>query len=401
MNTIYLDHAATTPLDPRVKAVVDRLYEESFGNPSSFHTLGLRAKHALNDARAAIAKILGAKAEEIIFTSGGTESVNLALKGVARAAGRAGKGRHIITSAIEHPAVLESCKALVREGFEISYLEVDRHGIVAPESLKKAIRADTVLISIMYANNEIGTIEPIKELAAVARSHGIPFHTDACQAAPYLELDVNTLGVDLMTINSSKCYGPKGVGALFVRSGVELEPIIHGGGQEFGFRSGTENVPGIVGFAKALELCQAERIAESKRLAGLRDKLISGIVERIPKSFLNGHPTQRLPNNVNITILDVEGESLVLHLNELGICASTGSACSSHKLEPSHVITALGLPHEASHGSLRFTLGRETTDIDIERVLSVLPGIVEALREISPVRLDPAKVLGVEHAKAS
>ncbi|MEM4368960.1 MAG: IscS subfamily cysteine desulfurase, partial [Candidatus Woesearchaeota archaeon] len=370
---IYLDHAATTYTRPEVKEAMLPYFDENFGNPGSFNSFGLAASTAVANARLSVAKILNCNPREVVFTGSGTESINLAIKGVARA--MKNKGRHIITSKIEHHAVLSTCEYLEKEeGFEVTYLDVDRYGMVLPEVLEKAIRDDTILVSIMYANNEIGTINPIKELATVAKAHNVYFHTDACQAAGFLELDVQALGVDLLSINGSKIYAPKGIGALFVRQGVPIKPIIHGGGQEFGLRSGTENVPYIVGFSKALELAQAERKSESARLSKLRDKLINGILTSIPKSFLNGHPIQRLPNNANITILDVEGEAMLLMLNEHGICASTGSACTSQKLEPSHVILGIGLPYEAAHGSLRFTLGLKTTETDIDKVLEVLPG---------------------------
>ncbi|MEK6969297.1 MAG: cysteine desulfurase family protein [Nanoarchaeota archaeon] len=396
---IYLDHAATTYVREEVKAAMDRYFCEEFGNPGSFHTLGLKAKEAVAEARNTVKQLINAnKPEEIIFTGSGTESINLAIQGIARANKTLGK--HIITSKIEHEAVLETCKYLQQhEGFEITYLDVDKYGVISPEELKKAIRNDTILISIMYANNEIGTIQSIIELVKIAKEisqkqeHPLIFHTDACQAGGVLDIDVNKLGVDLMTINSSKIYGPKGVGMLYVKSGTKIHPLIHGGGQENRLRSGTENVAGIVGFATALELAQAEKEQENKRLTELRNKLIKTLTEKIPKTFLNGHPTERLPNNVNITFLDVEGESMMLYLNEYGVCASTGSACTSYSLDPSHVILALGLPYEAAHGTLRFTLGKRTTEEDIDKILQVLPGIVESLRKISPVNLTVEEVL--------
>jgi cysteine desulfurase len=390
---IYLDHSATTYLDPRVKKEMDKYFCEEYGNPGSFNTIGLRAKEAVDDARETIANILRAtKPEEIIFTSGGTESINLAIKGVMRA--NKEKGKHIITTTIEHHAVLDTCEYLERhEGYEITYLEVDRYGLIDPKDVEKAIRKDTVLISIMYANNEIGTIQPVAEIGAIARKHKVLFHTDACQAGGSEELDVNKLNVDLLTINGSKLYGPKGVGILYIKRGIKILPIIHGGGQERGLRSGTENVPGIVGFAKALELTQKEKVKENKRLIGLRDKMIKDLTEKIPKTFLNGHPTKRLPNNVNVTILDIEGEAIMLYMNQYGICASSGSACTSKTLDASHVITAIGLPYEAAHGSIRFSLGKQTTEKDIAEVIKVLPDIVKHLRSISPVNLDLKEVL--------
>lgn len=388
---IYLDHAATTYVDERVKKAMDPYFNEIFGNPGSFHTIGLRAKEAMERSRNTVAKILGAADKEIIFTGSGTESINMAIKGVARA--HKNKGKHIITQKTEHHAVLDTCEYLENEeGFKITYLDVDRFGVIDLKQLETSITKETILITIMYANNEIGTIQPIKQIAEMAKKHKVLFHTDACQAAGYLDIDVKNLGVDLMTINGSKVYGPKGVGILFIRSGVLIHPLIHGGGQEFGKRSGTENVSYIVGIAKALELAQQERKSEVARLTKLRDKLIKGLL-KIPKTLLNGHPKDRLPNNVNITFLDVEGEAILLYLDREGICASSGSACTSHSLDPSHVIIATGLPYEAAHGSIRFSLGKKTTDKDIDTVLNVMPGIVKRLRQLSPVKLNKRDVL--------
>jgi len=382
MKKIYLDHAATTYVDERVFEEMKPYFMEKYGNPSSFHSLGLEAKDAVDNARKKVASLINADAKEIIFTGSGTESVNLAIKGVAFSL--KDKGKHIITSKIEHPAVLNTCKYLEKQGFRISYLPVDKYGIVKLSALEKVIDNDTILVSIMYANNEIGTIQPIEEIAKICHKHGIIFHTDACQAAGLLEIDVKKLDVDLMSMNGSKIYAPKGVGCLYVRKGVKLEPLIYGGGHEFGLRSGTENVPYIVGFAKALEIAQAEKEKESKRLEKLRDMLIQGLM-KIPGTYLNGHPKKRLPNNVNISFDAVEGEAILLHLNENGICASTGSACSSHSLEPSHVLKALGLPYEIIHGSIRFSLGKKTTEQDIEYVIKVMTKIIEELRSISPL----------------
>lgn len=392
MKEIYLDHAATTFVDSRVKTVMDKYWTEEFGNPGSFHTAGLRALRALNAARATVAKVMNCIPEEVIFTGSGTESINTAIKGVFRA--NKAQGKHIITSTVEHHAVLETCEYLQKhEGAEITYVPVDRYGQMSPEQLEKAIRPDTVLISIMYANNEVGTINHIAELAAVAKKHRVLFHTDACQAGGVLDIDVKKLGIDLMSINGSKIYAPKGVGVLYLRRGVQIHPLIHGGGQEFRMRSGTENVPCIIGFATALELAHQEREAENARLTKLRDKLVASILSTVPKTFLNGHPTERLPNNANITFMDIEGEALLLYMNEHGICASTGSACTSKSLDPSHVILALGLPYEASHGSIRFTLGKNTTEAGIDKVIEVLPGIVQKLRHLSPVNLKMEDVL--------
>lgn len=398
MKEIYLDHAATTHVDARVKQAMDKYWTEEFGNPGSFHTAGLRALRTLNAARLSVAKIMNCAPEELVFTGSGTESINTAIKGVFRAAkANNPTKKHIIASSIEHHAVLETCEYLQKyEGAEVTIVPVDKYGQVQPETLEAAIKPETVLISIMYANNEIGTINRIAELAAIAKKHRVLFHTDACQAGGVLEMDVKKLGVDLLSVNGSKIYAPKGVGALFVRRGVLIHPLIHGGGQENRLRSGTENVPLIVGFAKALELAQEERAAENARLTLLRDKLVAGVVQSVPKTFLNGHPTERLPNSANISFMDIEGEALLLMMNEHGICASTGSACTSKSLDPSHVILALGLPYEASHGSIRFTLGKFTTEADIDKVLEVLPGIVKILRNLSPVNINMEDVLPQE-----
>ena len=384
---IYLDNSATTYVDPAVMKEMETYFSRDYANPGSFHDFGLRSKKAIDNARRSVATILGAKEREIIFTGSGTESINLAIKGFYRA--NREKGNHIITTKIEHHAVIDSCEYLEKhEGASVTYLGVDKDGLVSLKDLENAIRKDTILISVMYANNEIGTIQPVREIGELARKNKVAFHTDACQAGPFLELNADSLNADMLTLNGSKIYGPKGTGVLYVRSGITLHPIIHGGGQEFGMRSGTENVPGIVGFAKALEISQGMKDSESKRLIKLRDKLVKGITGKIPKTFLNGHPTKRLPNSANITILDIEGEALLLHLSRKGIYASTGSACTSQSLEPSHVITATGMPFEAAHGSLRFSLGRKTEEKDIDKVIEVLPGIVKELRDISPVKLD-------------
>ncbi|MFH1089723.1 MAG: cysteine desulfurase family protein [Candidatus Uhrbacteria bacterium] len=387
---IYLDHAATTPLDPRVFAVMKPWLSEKFGNPSSFHSSGKKAKDAIEVARVSISKILACRAEEIIFTSGGTESDNLAILGFARA--NSSVGKHLIISAIEHHAVLEAAKRLEKEGFEISYVQPTPEGIIELDAIKPLIRPDTILISIMLANNEIGTIQPISEignwLQKTRGSKQYPvFHTDACQAAGALELSVEKLHVDLLTINGSKIYGPKGTGALYIHHGLRLQPLQFGGAQERGLRPGTENVAGIIGLAIAFELAQKEKNKESERLTVLRDKLISEILKNIPKTQLNGHSKIRLPNNVNISFLDIEGEALLLYLDAQGICASTGSACASASLDPSHVILALGRSPEAAHGAMRFTLGHSTTEKDIDYVLKVLPPLVEKLRMFSAVRI--------------
>jgi cysteine desulfurase len=415
MKRIYLDHAATTYLDPRVKAAMEPYWEIYFGNASTIYKEGMEARNALLAARKKIASLIGANPDEIIFTNGGTESDNLAIFGVARLFRpnclfpsrlnpRAGSdadsenkqfgrfGRfHIITSKIEHHAVLNPCKVLEKEGFKVTYLNVNKDGIVDLKELEKSLNKDTILVSIMYANNEIGTIQPIKEIAKIIRDfkkkHGAGplFHTDAIQAAGYLDLNVGRLGVDLMSVNASKIYGPKGIGFLYIKRGVKLLPIIYGGGQERGLRSGTENVPGIIGLNKAFEIAQNTREKESRRLIALRDYLIKGILKKIPDSSLNGCLMPRLPNNVNVTIDGVEGESLVLYLDATGISCSTGSACTSFDLEPSHVITALGKSKEAGHCSVRFTLGRKTKKADIDYLLKVLPDIVKKLRNVSAI----------------
>ena len=388
MKEIYLDYAATTFVRPEVLKEMQPYFTKNFGNPGSLHNAGLKAKKAIDNARAKIAGIIGAKPEEIIFTGSGTESINLAIKGVARACKKAGKGNHIITSKIEHHAVLDSCKFLEEnEGFQVTCLPVDKFGIVNLQELEKAIRPETVLITVMYANNEIGTVQPVQEIAKIAGKHNVLFHTDACQAGYELNVNVQDLGVDLMTLNGSKIYGPKGVGMLYVRKGTPIEAVIHGGGQERNLRSGTENVSGIVGFAKALKICQKEKFKESKRLEKLRDYFIKELKKKIPDIVLNGHPTQRLPNNVNISILGIEGEAILLKLNEFEIFASSGSACTSQSLEPSHVILATGVPYEIAHGSLRFSFGITTTRKQLDYVLKVLPKIVKGLRQLSPVNL--------------
>jgi cysteine desulfurase len=393
MKPIYLDHAAATPLDPRVLAVMQPYFTEMPGNPGSFHTPGLRAKEAVTAARQTIAGLLNVREDEIIFTSGGTESDNLALVGTVRAHTKA--GNHVITSSIEHPAVLEVLQLLAkRQEIELTVLPVDEYGTVNPADVASALRADTILVSIMYANNEIGTIQPIADIGRVIlkwrkeQSSVYPyFHSDACQATGTLDLDVEKLHVDLLTLNASKIYGPRGIGALYVRRALKLEALIRGGGQEKNLRSGTENVPGIVGLAEALRLAQSEKETEIARLTPLRDRLVEGLLA-IPKTRLNGHPTNRLPNSVNVSFLDIEGEAAVLYLDAEGIYVSTGSACASLSLDPSHVILATGLSYEGAHGSMRFTLGRATTAKDIERVINVMPGIVERLRVMSPVNLD-------------
>jgi len=383
MRRIYLDHAATTPTHPEVLKAMLPYFTDAFGNPSSIYSYGQEARGAIEEARTKVAELIGARSEEIIFTGGGTEADNFALNGIIYA--NEHKGNHIITTPIEHHAVMEACKFLQRRGFRITYLPVDEYGLVDPQDVKKAITDKTILISVMHANNEVGTVEPIGEIGKIAKEAGIYFHTDAVQTVGHIPVNVDELRVDLLSISAHKLYGPKGVGALYVRKGIKLVSLIHGGEQEKRRRAGTENVPAIVGLGKAIELAGQAMNKEAERLSYLRDKLIKGLVERIDHIRLNGHPRRRLPNNVNVSVDFVEGESMLLNLDLEGICASTGSACSSASLEPSHVLLALGLPPEQAHGSLRFTLGRENNEEDIEQVLEVLPRIVAKLRAMSPL----------------
>jgi cysteine desulfurase len=383
MKRIYLDNAATTPTDKRVLEAMLPCFTEIYGNPSSLHAFGQDARHIMEESRDKIASFIGARPEEIVFTSGGTESNNSAIKGIAYA--RRDKGNHIITSKIEHHSILEPCRFLEKQGFEVTYLPVDKYGVVDPDEVNRAITDKTILISIMHANNEIGTIQPIREIGKMARDKGVYFHTDTVQTMGHLPVDVNDLNIDSLSASAHKLYGPKGVGILYVRKGVRISSFMHGGDQEKGRRASTHNVPGIVGFGKAIELAKQEMVAETVQLTSLRDDLIKGILTRIDHSFLNGHPDLRLPNNVNVSISYIEGESMLMNLDMEGIACSTGSACSSSSLEPSHVLRAIGLPHELAHGSLRFTLGRSTTKNNIEYVLEVLPAIVEKLRAMSPL----------------
>jgi len=398
MKRIYLDYAATTPVRPEVKKIMEEFQSKYFGNPSAIYFEGRQAKTALENGRKLIAEILKVKPQEIIFTNGGTESINLAIFGVSRRYKKLFKKPRLITSQIEHPSVLETMKQLKKEGFEIIYLPTDKSGTVITDELKNSLNRQTLLVSIMYANNEIGTIQPITTIAkiikdkkfSIANTQFPIFHTDGCQAAGFLEIRPKKLGVDLMSLNGSKIYGPKASGLLYIKNGVQLEPLIFGGGQENNLRSGTENVASWIGLAKALELAQKERGSETKKLIPLRDYLIKNILE-IPKSFLNGHSKNRLPNNVNVTILDIEGEAMVLQLDKCGISASTGSACHSKILRPSHVLTAIGLPREVIHGSLRLTLGRNTTKKDLDYAVKNIKQIVKELREISAVKISYEK----------
>lgn len=381
MRRIYFDHGATTPMDAEVLEAMKPYFSEKFGNPSSAHSFGDEAREALDKARKTIAKAVNAEPSEIIFTSGGTESDNMAIKETAFAKR---KGR-IITSTIEHPAVKNTCEFLAKMGFDIVYVDVDNEGIIDLEKLKKAMTGETILVTIMHANNEIGTIQPLEEIGKICRKKGVLFHADAVQSFGKIPIDVKKVCVDMMSLSAHKIYGPKGVGALFVRKGVNLGQLMHGGSQEFKKRAGTENVPGIVGFAKAAELAVKRMDEDEKRIKELRDMLIDGVLAKIPNSSLNGSRKKRLANNANVRFDFVEGESMLMHLDLKGIACSTGSACSSQSLQPSHVLKALGLRDEQSHGSLRFTLGRSTTKDDIEYLLQVLPPIVENLRKMSPL----------------
>ncbi|MBI4743250.1 MAG: cysteine desulfurase NifS [Actinobacteria bacterium] len=384
MRFVYLDHAATTPTDPEVVKEMLPCFTESFGNPSTLYKIGREAKKAITLARDKVAVAIGAKSEEIIFTSGGTESDNFALKGVAFANEQ--KGKHIITSSVEHHAVLETCKFLAKNGFEITYLPVDKYGIVDPEDVRKAVTDKTILVSVMQANNEVGTIEPIAETGKIVKEKGIYFHTDAVQAIGAVPVNVNDLNVDLLALSAHKFYGPKGVGALYIRKGTRMMSLINGGHQERRRRAGTENVPGIVGLGKAIELAVSKMEERSKQLTFLRDKLINGILDNIENVRLNGHPEKRLPNNANFSFEFVEGESMLLNLDLVGVAVSSGSACTSDTLEPSHVLSAMKVPIEIAHGSVRFTLGKNTTEEDIDYVLEVLPPIIKKLRQMSPLR---------------
>jgi len=384
MRRIYLDHSATTPVDLEVAALMMTYYTEKYGNPSSVHGFGREAKQALEEARRQVAELIGATPQEVTFTSGGTEADNLAILGTAEAMRK--KGKHLITSAIEHHAVLETCEYLEKNGFELTVIPVDSEGIVSVEDVRKAVRPDTILISVMHANNEVGAIQPIVEIGKLTKELGITFHVDAVQSLGKIPINVKEMNIDLLTVSSHKIYGPKGVGALYIRKGVRIVPLTHGGSQEKRRRSGTENTPGIIGFGKACELIGKRMAKEDEIQMKLRDKLMNGILERIKYVKVNGPlGEKRLPNNVNVSIRFVEGESLLLSLDMLGIAASSGSACTSGSLDPSHVLLAMGLVHEIAHGSLRFSLGRQNTEEEIDYVLEQLPKIVERLRMMSPL----------------
>lgn len=379
----YFDHAATTPIRPEVLEAMTEVLSSVYGNASSIYSVGREAKHLLDQARDQVARCIHADSAEIFFTSGGSESDNWAIKGVAKA--YAHKGKHIITTSIEHHAVLHTCQVLAKEGFEITYLPVDEYGIVSVEDLAKAIRPDTILVSIMTANNEIGSLQPVAEIGALCREKQVLFHTDAVQAGGAIPIDVKEMKIDLCSFSAHKMHGPKGVGALYVRRGVRLKNLIDGGAQERTKRAGTENLAGIVGFAKAFTLAVEEMDEVSKREAAIRDRMITRVLETIPYSRLNGHRTLRLPNNCNFSFEFIEGESMLLLLDSLGYCCSSGSACTSGSLDPSHVLLAIGLPHEIAHGSLRVSLGRINTMEEVEPFVLALAKIVERLREMSPL----------------
>lgn len=388
---VYLDYAATTPMDPRVIEVMNEHFRESYGNSSSLHSVGQKAAQTLNKSRETIASLINAKRDEIIFTSSGTEADNISILGVALK--NQNRGKHLITSAIEHHAVENSCKSLKKKGFSTTFLPVDKYGLIDLKELEDMITEETTLISIMFANNEIGTIEPIKEIGAIAKKHNVLFHTDAVQAFGKIPIDVEAMNIDLLSASAHKLYGPKGVGMLYLRNkgvregwGKFIEPIMYGGGQEIDIRPSTVNVPGIAGFAKAAELAKQEMPNEIEIQTKFRDKIIKNVLENIRDSYLNGHPTKRLPNNVNLGIRFIEGESMVLDLDLEGIATSTGSACSSKSLEPSHVLLAIGLKPQEAHGSLRVSVGRFTTDDDVDYFLEKIPSIVQRLRKMSPLK---------------
>ena len=385
-----MDNGAGMPVDSRVLDAMIPYFVENYGNPSSSHSAGNVAKQALANSRDQVAKLVGAeKSQEIIFTSGATESNNLAIKGVAFR--NKDKGNHIITSAVEHMSVINICKYLQKQGFDVTFVPVDKQGLISAEQLKTAITDKTILISVMYANGEIGTIQPIDEIGKLAKEKGVLFHVDAVAAAGKIQINVQEENIDLLSLSSNDLYGPKGAGALYIKRGTKLVPIDQGGGQENGLRSGSENIPGIVGMGKAAELAQTELLSENERLTKIRDKLIKMVLDKVPHSYLNGHPTMRLPNNANLRFSYIEGESLILGLDMHGIQVSSGSACTSKTLQPSHVLTAIGLPHEDAHGSLVFTLGKQNKDEDVDYVLSVLPDVVKRLRALSP--LTPKEIL--------
>ena len=389
MNRIYMDNAATTPVAPEVLETMLPYFTQVYGNASSIHQTGREALKAISNARRQVAAAIGAKPEEIYFTAGGSESDNWAIKGTAFA--KKAKGNHIITSAVEHHAVLHTCEWLEKQGFEVTYLPVDKEGFISLDGLEKAITDKTILISIMAANNEIGALQPVKEIGKIAKAHGIAFHTDAVQAVGAIPVDVNGWQADMLSMSAHKFHGPKGIGALYVRKGTRLDVFMAGGAQERGLRAGTENLAGIVGMGKAITLAVEDLDAKAKRISALRDRLIDGILSSIPYTRLNGPRENRLPGNVNVSIQYIEGESILLRLDLNGIAASSGSACTSGSLDPSHVLLAIGLPHEIAHGSLRLSLSGDNTQAEVDEVLKVLPGIVENLRAMSPLYAAAAK----------
>ena len=383
---IYLDNAATTRTDPKVVEAMLPYFTEYYGNPSSVYEFSGISKKAVTDARGILARSIGAKTQEIYFTAGGSESDNWAIKAAAEAFGK--KGKHIITSKIEHHAVLHTCEYLEKQGYEVTYLDVDEDGMVKLDELRNAIRPDTILISIMFANNEIGVIEPIREIGEIAKEHGIPFHTDAVQAYGHVPINVDEYHIDMMSASAHKINGPKGIGFLYIRTGVKIRSFIHGGAQERKRRAGTENVPGIVGFGKAAEIAMASMEERSRQEAQLRDYLMEKVLAQVPYTRVNGHRTRRLPNNCNFSFQFIEGESLLIMLDMAGICGSSGSACTSGSLDPSHVLLAIGLPHEIAHGSLRLTLSQENTKEEMDYVADQITRIVERLRNMSPLYED-------------
>lgn len=391
---IYLDNAATTAVKPEVFEAMKPYFMENYSNPASVYSFAGKSKKAVEDVREAIASAINAKPSEIYFTGGGSESDNWAIKGTAEAL--KDKGRHIITSKIEHHAVLHTCDWLEKNGYEVTYLDVDEDGLVSPEDVEKAIRPDTILISIMFANNEIGTIEPIQEIGEIAKKHNVLFHTDAVQAFGHVPVDVQEMNIDMLSASGHKFYGPKGIGFMYLRNGVKMGAFIHGGAQERSRRAGTHNVPGIIGMGEAVKIAIADMEANAKKEIEIRDYLISRIEKEIPYVKVNGHRTKRLPNNVNVCFRFIEGESLLIMLDQKGICASSGSACTSGSLDPSHVLLAIGLIHEIAHGSLRLTLSEETTKEEADYVVDSLKGIVERLRSMSPLYEDFVKNGGQE-----
>ncbi len=380
---IYMDYASTTPQLKEVTEAMMPFFEENFGNPQNLHSFGESPKNAIDEARAKVAGMIGADPSEVYFTSSGTESNNTAIKGIAAASGK--KGKHIITTEIEHHSVHHSLRTLEKQGYEATYIPVDRHGMVNPEDVKSALRPDTILVSVTHASNEIGTIEPISEIANLLKESKTPFHTDAVQTAGTIPVDVNKLGADLLSISAHQFYGPKGVGALYIRNGTRIIPFIDGGIQENGRRAGTENVPGIVGMGKACEIAAKDMDSRIKKITELRKKLIEDLTAAIPHSFLNGHPENRLPGNANISFEYIEGESMLLFLNMQGVATSSGSACTSRALKASHVLTAMGIPPEIAQGSMLFSLGIYNSEEDVKKVCEVLPPIVERLRQMSPL----------------